>query len=82
MKQQNDVEGIQTTTFKVETGAFQVAICHNYIDIYIHTHTLHITYINLKISSSKAIVKMGVTNTECRCIANPSPMTTEDITNY
>lgn len=55
MKQQNDVEGIQTTTFKVETGAFQVAICHNYIDIYIHTHThtLHITYIYLKSSSSK-----------------------------
>ena len=43
MKQQNDVEGIQTTTFKVETGAFQVAICHNYTDIYIHTHT-HVTY--------------------------------------
>ena len=81
MKLQNDVEGIQTTTFKVETGAFQVAICHNYIYIYTHTHT-HTTYIYLKCSSSKAIVKMGITNTECQCIANPSPMTTEDTTNY
>lgn len=79
MKLQNDVEGIQTTTFKVETGAFQVAICHNYIYIYTHTHY---TYILKKSSSSKAIVKMGVTNTECQCSANPSPMTTEDITNY
>ena len=40
MKQQNDVEGIQTTTFKVETGAFQVAICHKYTHRERHTHTL------------------------------------------
>lgn len=53
---------------------------HSYL--HTHTHILLITYIYLKSSSSKAIVKMGVTNTECRCIANPSPMTTEDITNY